>query len=108
MSQKQSQYTTFFNRYILLFLAIWPIIYSFIFIGYWLFSRTNPPTENYVLLGTILMCHGLTMATAAAGIIFYLFHLYRNNRVKSKWIWALGIIFLSIISLPIYWWKYVK
>ena len=97
------------SKYILLFLAIWPLVYSLV-ISFWLFSSTTPPTENYTLLGLILVCNGITMGISLAGIILFLLNLYRNNLIRNnqKSKWTLGILFLSPVCLPYYWWKYIK
>jgi hypothetical protein len=99
-----------FNSFVLLFLAIWPIFYSVIFVFFWMFNLRNQPLENYIGLGFLLMCHILTMGVSLAGIVLYLFNLYHNNRVigNNKMLYALGILFLGIICLPLYRWRYVK
>lgn len=99
-----------FNSFVLLFLAIWPIFYGVIFVFFWVFSLRNQPVEDYVGLGFLLVCHVITMGVSLAGIALYLFNLYHNNRMigNKKMLWSLGILFLGVICLPLYWWRYVR
>lgn len=98
------------SKYVLLFLAIWPLIYGLFLSGYWFFSLTTPPIENYTLLGIVLVCNGITMGISLAGIILFLLNLYHNKEIKNdlKFKWAIGILFLSSIFQLFYWWKYIK
>jgi len=98
------------NRFIFLFLAVWPLIYGSIFICIWLYKAMNPSAENDTFLGMLMLCHVATMGISFAGIVLYLINLYHNKQIWSskKTTWALGILFLSPICLPIYWWRYVR
>lgn len=73
-----------------------------------MFKEQN--TFSGVGLGMLFAFHALTFGISLAGIIFYIFNLYRNPRIKGnlKMMWAIGILFLSPFVLFPYWRNYVR
>ena len=44
-------------------------------------------------------------------LIYYIIHAHKNEKISErskKFIWILALIFAGIITLPIYWYKYIR
>lgn len=99
-----------FNKLILLLLAIWPLVYSVLFMIVLLPGSFSEWSNYDVGLAIVLLGHVATSAIALAGITLFLLNLYHNRKLhrNRKMLWTLGILFLSPVSLLMYWWKFVR
>ena len=63
-------------------------------------------------LGTLSRLEGLSVIFISAIALFimqlvYLVDLFSNDRVRDKFLWALGLFLLFIVVHPFYWRQYV-
>ena len=102
-------------------LTIWPIIYGFLFlcsvIGLilWQVSQPQapgPPSDGeppaWFMVGLVAAHLGTMLEIFALGV-FYVYHLYHNDRVEKqlKAFWAVIIILGNMLAMPVYWYLYV-
>jgi len=97
------------NSLILLFFAIWPILYGSFFVLSWLTGLLNQASTNIAFLSTLIICHILTAGLSFGGILLYLVHVYKNDHLigNQKMVWSIAILFLSVFSIPLYWWMHI-
>lgn len=91
--------------------TIWPGIYVLVFLGFMLYLLTNMPTGESGLnvLLPFFVVHIGTMLWNIGLLIFYIVHLFKNDRIENsmKALWAIVLFFGSLIAMPIYWYLYI-
>lgn len=97
--------------------TIWPVIYMiFFFVVLILDSlasmfREGANEEGAVpfWLAIILPLHLLTMLLIVLLLVFYITHVFRNDRVDKdkKALWAVVLFLGNAIAMPVYWYLYV-
>lgn len=95
-------------RFLLGMFTIYPLGYMLLGVTFILrILRERQVNEQY--LDKIFTVHLVTMGIVTILMIFYLIHLYQNNRLvgNSKMGWTLAFIFGSFVAMPIYWWRYI-
>ena len=101
-------------------LTIWPIIYGMLFLCsvfgliLWQVSHPNPPPPRpptappVWVIGLVAAHLGTILEMFALGV-FYMYHLYHNDRIENqlKAFWAVIIFLGNMIAMPVYWYLYV-
>ena len=85
-------------------LSLWPLVYIFIFVAYFLFNVSNPDHFNAVM-PFLFFFHFLTILLIFGLMLFYVVHAVRNPRVSGnmKIVWVICLVQLNIMAVPIYW-----
>ena len=96
-------------------LSLWPIVYMFLFIGFFFLAvlagpgPAEPGSGPNPAWALFIGVHLLTMVLILALEVFYIVDIFRNNRVEGdkKALWAIVIFFGNAIAMPIYWYLYI-
>jgi hypothetical protein len=97
--------------------TIWPTCWIFIFIALVFtitFFAKSHVEENgvgpimalfYVLIGV----HLLTVLGTLALIVYYIYHIFKNERLEQSYkiIWTIMLFFAGMLAMPIYWYMYI-
>jgi hypothetical protein len=96
--------------------TIWPLIYMVLFIGFifltLFLTGGGGPSQGGGLPGfflVIFVLHFLTILWIWALIAFYIFNVFKNDRVEKdkKVLWAVVLFMGNVIAMPIYWYLYI-
>ncbi|HBF13034.1 MAG TPA: hypothetical protein DDW49_06560 [Deltaproteobacteria bacterium] len=99
------------------FLNLCPLLYFLLFMGivvyfFMVSISQGVPTFSEDFLGIsrkLIILHMLIMLEIFFMIIFYIFHLFRNEFVTNdqKLVWLVALILGSVLSMPVYWYLYI-
>ncbi len=97
--------------------TIWPIAWMFIFMISMLtffFSFAGRPGQPepgpmLFLFPVIILLHFVTVFGTLALIIYYIFDIFKNERLEqnSKIMWTILLFLAGMLAMPIYWYLYV-
>ncbi len=105
------------TKLLVVFTTFWPAIYMigfFVFVFVFFLSMLlNLPIEAetfHRLLVIVVPLHLLTFAIIVALSVFYIYHLFRNDRIapETKPVWAVVLLMGNVISMPVYWYVYIR
>ncbi len=83
--------------------------FSFVVYGDWLRSEIYNEGLQNLNFDSVSLIVSVVVPVFIFGVIFCLFHLYRNRNVDTKhkkW-WTGAILFGHLIVIPIYWWFHI-
>jgi hypothetical protein len=90
--------------------TLWPVAYVILFLATVGYGALGGPTALEAFpFELLLVLHLLTMLLGASLLVFYVSHLFRNDRVDKdkRSLWAIVLLLGSIVAMPIYWYAYV-
>jgi hypothetical protein len=95
--------------------SLWPIVYMFLFIGFFFLAvlfgpgPAEPGSGTQPAWALFIGVHLLTMLLILALTVFYIINIFRNDRVEKdkKALWAIVIFMGNAIAMPIYWYLYI-
>lgn len=105
------------TKLLVAFTTFWPAIYMiafFIFVlVFFLSMLLNLPIEAetfHTLLVVLIPLHLLTFAIIVALGVFYIYHLFRNDRIapETKPVRAVVLLMGNVISMPVYWYVHIR
>jgi hypothetical protein len=97
------------NAMLLGFLTIVPAIYAVFFIGVWFAGFFSLIKFSPSFLVGLFIAHFAIICLLFALAIYYIRHVYRNETLKpeERPMWVLLLVFVNVISMPMYWQRYV-
>jgi len=104
------------RRVLLGILAIWPVLYFFLFLAFFLvtfftMSLGDPSSDGFgAVFFMIFPLHVLTMLVIMAEIAIYLVLVVKNKDLDESMriVWVIVIAMFAIFAAPAYWWLYVR
>ncbi|MFT5195059.1 MAG: presenilin-like A22 family membrane protease [Candidatus Promineifilaceae bacterium] len=93
------------NKWLILTLSIWQLLYIFLFVGLALLGPSAGKGPGPV----IVWMHYISMVLNLGLFIFYIVQINDNPRIRDRKqvIWIFSILFLSPVSMLYYWFKYI-
>ncbi len=95
-------------------LTVWPLLYMFIFMGFFLVSflsmGSGPEAGGFpVSFAIIFPFHMFTMLSMFALLAIYLVHVIKNKDLEDNMriIWVILVIMVGMGAMPAYWWLYI-
>ena len=94
--------------------SAWPVIYMVVFMAYMLFTFAQIPSSSSALSADafryIFALHMITMLMMLGLLGFYISHVFKNAALRDdrRTLWALVLFMGGPVSMPIYWWLYVR
>lgn len=89
-------------------LTIWPVIYIFLFFGFFFLTMIGGG-DSEIMFRFMFTMHLLTMLLMVALLIIYIRDVLKNKMVPEtrKTIWVILLLFGNIIAMPFYWYEYI-
>jgi hypothetical protein len=94
--------------------TVWPLIYMIGFMAsvVFLFAQTasNASARSVDAFRYILVLHMATMLMMLGLLAFYIVHVFKNAALRDdrRTLWALVLFLGGPVSMPVYWWLYVR
>jgi hypothetical protein len=94
--------------------TIWPFVYVFIFMAFWLFSFFSMQSGSGDLMTSAMMVifplHALTMLMTMGLWIFYIIHTLKNQALSEneRVIWIILNTMGGMMAWSIYYWMHIR
>jgi hypothetical protein len=73
-------------------------------------SFASSAEEELIVPGVVLVgLHALAVILTIAAFIFFVSHIYRNDRLsdQQKSLWTTIVLLGNVFAIPFYWWLYI-
>jgi hypothetical protein len=97
--------------------TIWPICWMFIFVALMLTlfftipdQRGGEPPNGFLFaLPIFFILHFLTIMGSLGMTIYYIFNIFRNERLEQNYkiMWTILMFFAGMLAQPVYWYLYI-
>ncbi|MDP8943482.1 MAG: hypothetical protein M3N16_05110 [Actinomycetota bacterium] len=94
--------------------TLWPplyIVFFFVVVATASIRGGGEPDEHLLVPEVVLLgLHLFTFVLIIVLLVIYLVHAYRTDRIPEsrRTFWAVALFMGSIVSMPLYWWLYIR